>query len=257
MFKFDLSRGMRTALFVCGLSVAAGGAVAAPMMPFQASDILRSFEPFSRSAATLPDDNALSEKWRSVERQIDDEMLVLALCEENPSKCTSPAAKKFLAIVDAGKAKDGRARAGEVNRAINLAARPGDDLALYGETDVWRAPLAFLTTGAGDCEDYAIAKFVALRATGVGSSDLRIVILRDTLRQEDHAVASIRLDGRWWLLDNRRMAMVEDVQLLNHQPLFVLDLNGVRHYRDAPIMAGAQMRMPEPAELMRLSMRVR
>lgn len=206
---------------------------------------------------TLPDDNALNEKWRNVERQIDDEMLVLALCAENRGTCRSPVAKKFLAIIDAGKAKDGRARAGEINRAINLAARPGDDLALYGDTDVWRAPLAFLTTGAGDCEDYAIAKFVALRAAGITSSDLRIVILRDTLRQEDHAVTSIRLDGRWWLLDNRRMAMVEDVQLLNHQPLFVLDLNGARHYRDTPIMAGVQMRMPEPAELITPSLRAK
>lgn len=258
MLYFRFLHAWRATFLACGLTASAiGAAVAAPMLPFQASDLLRFAEPFSRSAATLPDDNALSEKWRGVERQIDDEMLVLALCEEDRGKCTSPAAKKFLAIVDAGKAKDGRARAGEINRAINLAARPGDDLALYGETDVWRAPLAFLTTGAGDCEDYAIAKFVALRAAGVGSSDLRIVILRDNLRQEDHAVASVRLDGRWWLLDNRRMAMVEDVQLLNHQPLFVLDLNGVRHYRDAPIMAGVQMRMPEPAELMQLSFRVK
>lgn len=217
----------------------------------------RSFEPFSRPAAMLRDDNPLSKKWRDVERQIDEEMLVLALCEEDRSSCTSHAAKTFLAIVDAGKAKGGRARAGEINRAINLAARPGDDLTLYGETDVWRAPLGFLTTGAGDCEDYAIAKFIALRAAGVASSDLRIVILRDTLHQQDHAVASIRLDGRWWLLDNRRMAMVEDVQLRNHQPLFVLDLNGVRHYRDAPIVAGVQMRVPEPAELKTLSLRVK
>lgn len=257
MFDCGFSRRMRAVVLAFGLTAVAASASAAPMVPFQPSDMLRAFEPFSRSATILPDDNALSEKWRGVARQIDDEMLVLALCEEDRSKCTSPAATRFLAIVEAGKAKDGRARAGEINRAINLAVRPGDDLALYGETDVWRAPLAFLTTGAGDCEDYAIAKFVALRAAGVASRDLRIVILRDTLRQEDHAVTSIRLDGRWWLLDNRRMAMVEDVQLLNHQPLFVLDLNGVRHYRDAPIMAGMQMRMPEPAELMNRPLRVR
>lgn len=258
MRDFNIMRACRAFFLACSLAaLGIGAAMAAPMLPFQASHLLRSFEPFSRQATTLPDDNALSEKWRGVERQIDDEMLVLALCEEDRSKCTSPAAKKFLAIVDAGKVKNGRARAGEINRALNLAARPGDDLALYGEIDVWRAPLAFLTAGAGDCEDYAIAKFVALRAAGVASGDLRIVIMRDTLRQEDHAVTSIRLDGRWWLLDNRRMAMVEDVQLLNHQPLFVLDLNGVRHYRDAPIMAGVQMRMPEPAELMKLSLRVK
>jgi len=251
MFEANFSRRICAAFFVCGLTIAGGGAVAAPMMPFQASDMLRSVEPFSRPAVTLPDNNALSEKWRTVERQIDDEMLVLAICEEDRSKCASPLAEKFLDIVAAGKAKQGRARAGEINRALNLAIRPNSDLALYGETDVWRAPLDLLAVGAGDCEDYAIAKFVALRAAGFAPGDLRLVIMRDTLRQEDHAVASVRLDGRWWLLDNRRMAMVEDVQLPNHHPLFVLDLNGVRHYRDAPTMAGTQMRMPEPAELSR------
>ncbi|OYU91139.1 MAG: hypothetical protein CFE29_10145 [Bradyrhizobiaceae bacterium PARB1] len=258
MRNFSFTRAWRATFLACGLAVSGVCAAgAAPLLPFHASDLLRFAEPFSRSATTLPDDNVLSEKWRRVEREIDAEMLVLALCDEDPRHCSSPEARKFLAIVEAGKAKQGRARAGEINRALNLAIRPVSDLALYGEVDVWRAPLALLAQGAGDCEDYAIAKFVALRAAGFDVGDLRLVIMRDTLRQEDHAVASVRLDGRWWLLDNRRMAMVEDVQLLHHQPLFVLDLNGVRHYRDAPIMAGVQTRMPEPAELLKLSLRVK
>jgi predicted transglutaminase-like cysteine proteinase len=258
MRNFSFTRAWRATVLACGLAATGiSAAGAAPLLPFHAFDLLRFAEPFSRSATTLPDDAALSEKWRRVEREIDGEMLILALCEEDLGHCSSPEARKFLAIVDAGKAKQGRARAGEINRALNLAIRPGSDLALYGETDVWRSPQALLATGAGDCEDYAIAKFVALRAAGFDVGDLRLVIMRDTLRQEDHAVASVRLDGRWWLLDNRRMAMVEDVQLPNHQPLFVLDLNGVRHYRDAPITAGVQMRMPEPAELLKLSLRVK
>ncbi|MET0219736.1 MAG: transglutaminase-like cysteine peptidase [Tardiphaga sp.] len=256
MRNLTSARGWRATVVACSLWLA-GRAGAAPMVPFQVSDLLRAAEPFARTATTLPEDNKLSEKWRGVERQIDDEMLVLALCEEDRSRCGSPAAQKFLDIVAAGRAKDGRARAGEINRAFNLAIRPGNDIDLYGATDVWRAPLALLSTGAGDCEDYAIAKFVALRAAGVAVRDLRLVIMRDTLRHEDHAMASVRLDGRWWLLDNRRMAMVEDVQLSNHQPLFVLDAGGVRHYRDASVMAGAQIRMPEPAELLKLTPRVK
>ena len=77
-------------------------------------------------------------------------------------RCASPAALKFLAIVDAARLREGRARLGEVNRAINLAIRPVSDLAQYGQVDVWSSPLATLTRGGGDCEDYAIAKFVAL-----------------------------------------------------------------------------------------------
>ena len=132
-----------------------------------------------------------------------------------------------------------RSRLGEINRAINLAIHPVSDLAQYGEIDVWSSPLATFASGAGDCEDYAIAKFVALRLAGVAPDDLRIVIMRDTIRGEDHAVAAVRLDGRWLTLDNRRMAMVEDADVRNYRPTFVIDQTGIMQYADAPLLASA------------------
>jgi len=161
----------------------------------------------------------------------------LALCDGDRERCVSPAALQLLAIVDAARARDGRARLGEINRAINLAIRPMSDLAQYGEIDVWSSPLVTFTHGAGDCEDYAIAKFVALRLAGVADDDLRIVIMRDTLHGEDHAVAAARLDGRWLTLDNRRMAMVEDAQVRNYRPTFVIDQHGIMRYSDTPLLA--------------------
>ena len=86
--------------------------------------------------------------------------------------CVSPAALKFLDIVDAARLREGRARLGEINRAINLAIRPISDLAQHGQIDVWTSPLATLARGGGDCEDYAIAKFVALRRAGIAPDDL-------------------------------------------------------------------------------------
>jgi predicted transglutaminase-like cysteine proteinase len=161
----------------------------------------------------------------------------LALCEGDPDRCASPAALQFLAIVDSAKAREGRARLGEINRAINLAIRPMSDLAQWGELDVWSSPLVTRYHGAGDCEDYAIAKFVALRQAGIAPDDLRIVVMRDTLHGEYHAVAMARLDGHWLTLDNRRMAMVEDADLRNTQPLFVIDQHGVNRYVDTPLLA--------------------
>jgi predicted transglutaminase-like cysteine proteinase len=196
----------------------------------------RSAEPFGRSASMLSA-GALLEKWRGVARQLDDEAVQLALCDGDRDRCVSPAALQLLAIVDNARARDGRARLGEINRAINLAIRPMSDLAQYGEIDVWSSPLVTLAHGAGDCEDYAIAKFVALRLAGIAPGDLRIVILRDTMRGEDHAVAAARLDGRWLTLDNRRMAMVEDAQVRNYRPTFVIDQTGIMRYDDAPLLA--------------------
>src|SRR6266568_3048315 len=105
---------------------------------------------------------AWREKWLGVERKLDDERVQLALCDGDRDRCVSPAALQFLAIVDNAKAREGRARLGEINRAINLAIRPMDDLAQHGAIDVWSSPLVTFANGAGDCEDYAIAKFVAL-----------------------------------------------------------------------------------------------
>ena len=151
----------------------------------------------------------------------------------------SPAALKFLDIVDAARSREGRARLGEINRAINLAIRPMIDTGQHGQADVWTSPLATLARGGGDCEDYAIAKFVALRRAGLAPDDLRIVVLRDTIHGEYHAVAAARLDGHWLTLDNRRMAMVEDADVRNFRPAFVLGQHGVMRYGDAPLLAEA------------------
>ena len=127
------------------------------------------------------------DKWNGVEHKLEDEMVQLALCDGDREHCVSPAALQFLAIVDGARARDGRARFGEINRAINLAIKPMSDMAQYGQIDVWSSPLATFASGAGDCEDYAIAKFAALRMAGVSTEDIRIVVLRDQAHGEDHA----------------------------------------------------------------------
>jgi predicted transglutaminase-like cysteine proteinase len=195
-----------------------------------------SAEPFGLFSSTVST-GGLREKWLGVERRLDDERVQLALCEGDRDRCASPAALQFLAIVDRAKTREGRARLGEINRAINLAIRPMSDLAQWGEVDVWSSPLVTFTNGAGDCEDYAIAKFVGLRQAGIAPDDLRILIIRDVLSGEDHAVTAVRLDGRWLILDNRRMAMVEDNDVRNYRPLFVIDQYGIKQYVVPPLVA--------------------
>ena len=77
---------------------------------------------------------------------------ILASCRESASSCP-PAAQVFLAIVDEGRARSGRARIGVINRAINLAIIPTSDLVQWGVVDRWSAPLETFTTRRGDCEE--------------------------------------------------------------------------------------------------------
>src|ERR1700694_5843569 len=248
---FNHSHAWRAVLLaggMAGFGPAADLAAGTLISPGAADLIRQSAEPFGLFASTLSW-GGLREKWLGVARKLDDERVQLALCDGDRDRCVSPAALQFLAIVDDARAREGRARLGEINRAINLAIRPMSDLAQYGAIDVWSSPLVTFANGAGDCEDYAIAKFVALRQAGISPDDLRIVIMRDTIHGEDHAVAAVRLDGRWLMLDNRRMAMIEDAYVRNYRPLFVIDQYGLMQYVDAPLLANVSADLAPSAAL--------
>jgi hypothetical protein len=85
---------------------------------------------------------------------------------------------------------------------------------------------------------------MALRRAGLAPDDVRIVVLRDTIHGEDHAVVAARLDGRWLTLDNRRMAMVWDADVRNFRPTFVIGQHGVMRYADSPLLADASGHSP-------------
>jgi predicted transglutaminase-like cysteine proteinase len=200
-------------------------------------------EPFALNVEPLTAGGVV-DKWHGLVADIRAEGAVLAHCRDDAQHCP-PAAKKFLAVIAEGRLHDGRARVGVINRAINMAIRPTSDLAQWGVVDRWSAPLVTLASGRGDCEDYAIAKYVALREAGVAENDVRLIIVRDLASGDDHAVAAARVDEKWIVLDNRRLALIEDAAMGRVEPLFVLDDAGVQRF--APATAQAR-RAPAPAE---------
>jgi len=172
-------------------------------------------------------------KWKGVEAGIGVERGILARCREGIKDCPR-GAQEFLAIVAAGRAQTGRVRIGVINRAINLAIQQVSDLKQWGIPDHWSTPLETFSTHRGDCEDYAIAKFVALLEAGVAPDDVRLVIVRDLFVNEAHAVAAVHIDGQWIMLDNRWLALVKDNEMRRMSPLFVIDHTGVRAYVRLP-----------------------
>jgi hypothetical protein len=108
-----------------------------------------------------------------------------------------------LAIVPEGRSRTGRARIDVINRA---------------------------TTGAGDCEDYAIAKYVALMEAGIAAANLRVVIVHDLVVGASHAIVAVYIDGAWLTLDNRWMALVDDRDMRRVTPQFVLGRDGAKQF---------------------------
>jgi predicted transglutaminase-like cysteine proteinase len=62
-----------------------------------------------------------------------------------------------------------------VNRFFNRMLTFADDEAVWGAQDHWATPMEFMGRGRGDCEDFAIAKYVTLRMLGLPPHSLRLM----------------------------------------------------------------------------------
>jgi len=66
------------------------------------------------------------------------------------------------------------------------------DIKVWKQDDYWASPFEFMGVGAGDCEDFAIAKYFALRALGVPDEKLKITYV--TLKQKNKSIAHMVLN---------------------------------------------------------------
>jgi predicted transglutaminase-like cysteine proteinase len=84
-----------------------------------------------------------------------------------------------------------------INRSINRSVRAVSDSQLYGVSDFWAYP----SGGAGDCEDFALAKKRELVARGFPANRLLLATVHSR-RTGPHAVLVLRLDEGDYVLDN-------------------------------------------------------
>jgi predicted transglutaminase-like cysteine proteinase len=83
-------------------------------------------------------------------------------------------------IAEAGAQKE-EARLLRVNDFINGNIAFEDDIGVWGQSDYWATPLETIGMRRGDCEDFAIIKYVSLRLAGVPSGKLRLVYAKARL----------------------------------------------------------------------------
>ncbi len=75
-----------------------------------------------------------------------------------------------------------------VNEFFNQQLAFKDDQWLWGVADYWATPVEALHQGAGDCEDFALAKYISLRYLGVRSERLRITYVKALELGQAHMV---------------------------------------------------------------------
>jgi len=75
-----------------------------------------------------------------------------------------------------------------VNDFFNSKVLFVDDILLWDKEDYWATPIEMLSLGAGDCEDYSIAKYFTLKQLGVDEDKLRITYVKAIDLNQAHMV---------------------------------------------------------------------
>lgn len=109
----------------------------------------------------------------------------------------------------------------KVNNFMNEKRYINDDRN-WGQSDYWETPIEFSQRG-GDCEDFAISKYAALRAMGVPEERLRIVIVHDNLKNIPHAILIVNTDQGLYALDNQIKTLVSAEDAGRYRPIFSIN----------------------------------
>ncbi len=92
----------------------------------------------------------------------------------------------------------------------------------YGKKDYWATPKQFFSKN-GDCEDYAISKYLSLRKLGVPVQNMRILVLRDLNLKVAHAVLVVYYKGEPLILDNQISQVVNADRIRHYQPIYSIN----------------------------------
>ncbi len=110
-----------------------------------------------------------------------------------------------------------------VNTAMNQQ-RYITDMENWGIEDYWETLYEFLDY-AGDCEDYAISKYMLLKELGVPVADMRIVIVQDENLGVAHAILAVKVDDTSYILDNQVSQVLPDTAVIHYKPFYSINEN--------------------------------
>lgn len=141
------------------------------------------------------------------------------------NESTSPQRRALQDLINRSMALSPQAKLEAVNEFFNHQVRYGEDKDIWGQFDYWASPMETLERGAGDCEDFALAKYFTLRLMGISGQNLRLVYTTLNSNQQAHMVLGYWNDGAEVpvLLDNLHQEILPMAQRLDLQMQFAFD----------------------------------
>ena len=114
--------------------------------------------------------------------------VVLTKIEAKYNKFARQRVEAWQSLIDTSNGLSDMEKLNLVNNFFNSNVLFINDQALWNKEDYWATPLEFLSIGAGDCEDYSIAKYFTLKQLGVNEEKLRITYVKAIELGQAHMV---------------------------------------------------------------------
>ncbi len=171
--------------------------------------LFRSHE-FRSSLQALP-------QWSRVMAAAETQVAVMAGCQPAIEPCSS-AAMSWQRILRQAADLESLAQLKTVNAYFNQWPYRLD-LDIYGVSDYWATPEEFLRL-SGDCEDYSITKYYALRSLGFDVDRMRIVLLKDMIRNISHAALAVKFGEDTYILDNMSDLVLSHLKYEHYIPQY-------------------------------------
>ncbi|RME65976.1 MAG: hypothetical protein D6782_05235, partial [Alphaproteobacteria bacterium] len=143
-------------------------------------------------------------------------------CKPNPRFACPD--EEWQALADGVRGLPPREQLARVNSHLNRARYILDPIN-WGVADYWASLREFLRKD-GDCEDYAIAKYMTLKTLGFAPAAMRVVVVHDTNLNAAHAVLMVELDGVRYILDNQVDAVLPDRLVHHYRPIYSINETG-------------------------------
>lgn len=159
-------------------------------------------------------------KWvAAVERALAEKAKASGSCAD--PKLNACHYARWMAFLDGLKGKDKMAQMAEVNQYFNKT-KYIEDQPNWSIEDYWASPTEFLQK-SGDCEDYAIIKFMSLKMLGFDPDSLRITAVQDLNLKVGHAILAVYMGPKIYILDNQIKEVIEDKKIRHYQPVFSIN----------------------------------
>lgn len=101
--------------------------------------------------------------------------------------------RDWRAMLEASIGSDDDVRLARINNFFNRRIRFDEDTRIWQQSDFWATPLETLSRAAGDCEDFAIAKYASLMLIGIPARQLRLIYVRARIGGADSKLSQAHM----------------------------------------------------------------